>query len=146
VGLDPKRVKYRCALACVLQEQGDPIAAEKEYRRATQIDPHWPSEFDRRAWVLATHPDVRARNGVEALALAKQVCQATRYQQPVLLDTLAAAYAEAGHFPDAVETIKNAQALAVAAKQGELAKELEERLRFYKACRPYREQSKQGPG
>jgi tetratricopeptide (TPR) repeat protein len=144
VGLDPNRVKYRCALACALQEQGDPLTAQKEYQRASQVDPHWPGEFDRRAWRLATHPDVRLRDAVEALALAKQVCQATRYQQPVPLDTLAAAYAEAGHFPEAVATAERAQTLAAAAKREDLAKELAERVRLYKECRPYREQLNQG--
>jgi tetratricopeptide (TPR) repeat protein len=143
VELDPNRVRYRCALACALQEQGDPISAENEYQTASRMDAYWPGELDRRAWILATHPDVRNRDAVEALLLAKQVCQATQYQQPVFLDTLAAAYAEAGRFSEAVAMAERAHALAVAAKHEELAKVLQERVRLYKECRPYREEPRQ---
>src|SRR5439155_25947729 len=63
------------------------------------------------AWVLATHPDARWRNGSEAVRLAEQACELTGYRQPAALGTLAVAYAEAGRFPEAVTTVQRAQAL-----------------------------------
>ena len=59
------------------------------------------------------------------------------FQQPAALDVLAAAYASAGRFPDAVETAQKAEELAHTFP--ELARQIQERLNLYRENRPYRE-------
>ena len=64
------------------------------------------------AWILATNPDGKLRNGAEAVDWAKRVCEQDGYKQPQFLDTLAAAQAEAGQFADAVKTCEKLIPLA----------------------------------
>ena len=61
------------------------------------------------AWALATHPDAKIRNGTRAVKLAEDACRQTQYQQTVMVGTLAAAYAEAGRFDDALATAQKAR-------------------------------------
>ena len=74
-----------------------------------------------RAWIRATHEDGSIRNAGEAIRYASQACELTGSAQPRPLDALAAAYAEAGRFSDAVATARKALALAESAGQEELA-------------------------
>ncbi len=90
------------------------------------------------AWVLATCPEAKFRNGRRAVELATQVCAATGNQVPALLDSLAAAYAEAGDFDNAVRTATRALELT-RRDAASSAPAIEARLRLYKAGRPYRE-------
>ena len=55
------------------------------------------------AWILATNPNASVRDGAEAVELAQRAVKLSGGQEPAILDTLAAAYAEAGRFADAVE-------------------------------------------
>ena len=56
-----------------------------------------------------------------------------------MLDTLAAAYAEAGRFPDAVRTAEQALAMASAKSQTGLADGLRERIKLYQAGAAFRD-------
>ena len=58
------------------------------------------------AWVLATNPNASIRNGAEAIELAQRAVQLSDGREPAVLGTLAAAYAEAGRFPEAVQTAR----------------------------------------
>jgi tetratricopeptide (TPR) repeat protein len=66
--------------------------------------PDSPRMLDELAWLLATYPDSKSRDGTEAVRLAERACGLTERRIPALLDTLAAAYAEAGDFPRAIST------------------------------------------
>jgi hypothetical protein len=78
-----------------------------------------------------------------ALLLAKEVCQASRAAgrpvAPQFLDTLAAAYAEAGRWEDAVKTGLEAQDRARSVNDDELARRIEDRIRLYRLKQPFRE-------
>src|SRR5262249_34877013 len=58
--------------------------------------PDSPRMLDELAWLFATYPDSKSRDGTEAVRLAEHACDLTERKIPALLDTLAAAYAEAG--------------------------------------------------
>ena len=60
-------------------------------------------------------------------------------QDPVILDTLAAAFAEVGRFPEAVQTTRQALALATQQNNLLLAGDLKARLALYEANIPFRE-------
>ena len=89
-------------LAAVLLINGDPVQAVRVYRLAMQIDPGDLQNQRALAWLLATHPDSKVRNGAEAVALANEIVRATGGQVPLFLLTQSAALAEAGQFDGAI--------------------------------------------
>ena len=88
-------------LAAALLMNGEPAKAAQVYRLAMQIDPGDLQDQRSLAWLLATHPDGTVRNGQEAVALSKQIVEATNAQVPLFLLTYAAALAECGTFDEA---------------------------------------------
>jgi len=90
------------------------------------------------AWLLATSPDDRVRDGARAVALVEPLVRSTPDAGGVL-DTYAAALAESGRFPDAVQA--EAAAIENARRHGDAAGTTrgEERLRAYQAGRPWRQ-------
>jgi tetratricopeptide (TPR) repeat protein len=119
-----------------------PGGAEKaleHWRQALKVDPNCMPALDSVAHVLATSPDAAVRNGAEAVALAEHAVQLSGGKNPAYLDTLAAAYAEAGRFPKAVETARRAMDLASRQNQPELVQELTAKVRLYEAGTPFRE-------
>ena len=89
------------------------------------------------AWTLATNPNRSIRNGAEAVELAEREARLSGGRQPAVLDTLAAAYAEAGRFPRAVETAEKALELAARQDKAALAASLRARIKLYRAGSPY---------
>jgi len=90
------------------------------------------------ARLLATCPDSSIRNGAEALSLADKAKQLTGGNDPDILDTLSAAYAENGNFTQAIEIEQ--QAVSLATQQGDtaLATSLKAHLARYAANQPLR--------
>lgn len=89
------------------------------------------------AWVLATAPQTSLRNGARAVQLATQASQSSGGGNPVILRTLAAAYAEDSQFPNAVQTAQRALQLAQAQSDIALAGALRQELMLYEAGRPF---------
>jgi tetratricopeptide (TPR) repeat protein len=119
--------------------------ARGEYARALsgndeliRLYPDLDWAHERRAWVLATCPDARLRNGKQAVAAATRAAELTNWKDGQVLDTLAAAYAEAGDFASAVRWQE--RALERFAAQGIQfnPKRDQDRLALYKAGKPYR--------
>jgi hypothetical protein len=103
------------------------------------LNPDLTVALNNLAWVLATNPDEQFRDGPEAVRLAERACELTHYGQPMLIGTLAAAYAESGRFPESVTTAKKAEQLATDAGLKELAERNRQLLHFYQAGKPYHE-------
>jgi tetratricopeptide (TPR) repeat protein len=112
------------------------------FRKAIELAPAWIPPLHRLAHVLATHPDPSIRNGQEAVALANRACESTRYGDPNVLETAAAAYAEIGDFDRAIEFIARARPLAGAAGDQSLLQRLAEEGELYKLRRPLREHTR----
>jgi len=90
------------------------------------------------AWALATSPKAIYRNGSRAVKLAEFACKTTAYKSPPLLDTLAAAYAEAGRFDQAVLT--TLKAIEIVRKNPKASTQaLESRLKLYRAEKAFHE-------
>ncbi len=89
------------------------------------------------AWLLSTLPDDAERDGARAVRLA-EACLAAEGERADILDVLAAAYAEAGRFPEAVKTATRAFELQMQGGVG-VAPGLSERLASYRAGRPHRQ-------
>jgi len=90
------------------------------------------------AWLLATADRARGGDPGRAVALAERACQLGGRGSLVTLDVLAAAYASAGKFPEAVETSQKALQAATAAGRTSLARQYEVRLKLYRQGRAYR--------
>lgn len=88
-----------------------------------------------RAWLRAVCPDASFRNGKQAVSDAKGACSITSWKDSDYLDTLAAAYAEAGEFDAAVRYEEKAIALH---KDPDGSKEEQQRLAMYRQRQPFR--------
>jgi tetratricopeptide (TPR) repeat protein len=139
VGYDPGDYVFRCNLAYALAAGGKSDQAAAQYREATRLHPEWIEEAMAEAWQKATHPDAAVRNGVQALRLARQACQATGFRQPRALDVLAAACAEMKGFDEAVSFERQALNLMGAGGPPEALREAQERLRLYEERKQYRQ-------
>jgi hypothetical protein len=89
-----------------------------------------------RAWLWATCPDARYRDGKRAVESATRACELSEWKDAVFIDSLAAANAEAGDFEAAVKWQSKANELYPAAED---KKQEEERLKLYREKKPYRE-------
>ena len=87
---------------------GDTPNGLRHLQEAVRLAPDSPLALNELAWLLATSPDAALRNGPEAVQLAEHGCAVTSRRNPTLLDTLAAAYAEAGRFPEAINAAQEA--------------------------------------
>jgi TPR repeat protein len=124
-------------LAQQLMQQADPAAhAQAGYWLAQAARNQTPRALNDYAWFLATSPVHRVRDG--ALAVTHARAAVAKVSEPGYLDTLAAAYAEAGDFEAAVQTQRQAIADA-AAQEPELVAELTARLAVFEARKPWRE-------
>jgi hypothetical protein len=85
---------------------------------------------------LATTPDLPPADRAAALQLAQQVA-AVGHVSPIVLDTLAAALAANGQFPDAVAAAEQAIAVAQRLRAAGLLTALQQRLALYRAGKPY---------
>jgi hypothetical protein len=91
------------------------------------------------AWLLATSPDDKLRDGAEAVRLAARAVDITSGRQPAILSTLAAAYAEAGQSNKAVAIAGQAIELARQNGQTNLIAKIQQALDQYKTGRPFRD-------
>lgn len=113
VSQHPNNALYHANLAQSLLMLKQSNEAADEFRVALRLQPSigpgsknqtWANNL---AWLLATHPDAAVRNGAEAVEWASKSAAAAASAKQLeadFLDTLAAAYAEAGQFDKAVET------------------------------------------
>jgi hypothetical protein len=110
-----------------------------------QLNPKNVEAASALAWMLATCPDASARDGRRAIQVAENACEQTHYQTTRLVGTLAAAYAEAGRFDDAIATAQKAIGLAQRYGQTDLAERNEELLQIYQSHQAYRETQAAAP-
>jgi len=91
------------------------------------------------AWTLATSPDKEVRNGKRAIQLSVRACEATKYQKPHILSTLAASYAEVGDFKNAIKWSTKAVEMEKKLKIKNISAQLQKELDSYRKKKPWRE-------
>jgi Flp pilus assembly protein TadD len=116
----------------------DRAAALEQWREVLHREPNDFTVLNQAAWVQATSPDAALRNGAAAVELATRAVRLSG-GSPEFLDTLAAAYAEAGNFPEAIANAERALGLAVTTAKTKLAEGLKTRLTLYRKGTPFRE-------
>ena len=134
IAIDPRCREAHDRLAEALYAGGDAAGALAHWREGAQD----AAALRRMAWALATDPDARVRDGHEAVALAVRALEISSKKDAAVWDTLAAAYAEAGKFEDAVQAAERAIALAKSGNPS-LAEQIKTRVRLYRAGEAFRE-------
>jgi Tfp pilus assembly protein PilF len=137
--------QMRAQVAASWAAQGKPLYAVQAYRAALALQPDSPEILNNLAWLLATSAEPDLRDGAEAVRLAERACDLTGSRRTLMVGTLAAAYAEAGRFPEAVATAQKACALAAESGEQSLVATNQQLLQFYRQGRPYPEQGLPAP-
>ncbi len=140
----PPTADLRVRTAEALADTGRYPEAMQQYRAALDRNPGYERAMNGLAWLLATCPDGKLRNGAQAVALAEKIAEGTEHRLAVVEMTLAAAYAEAGRFQDAIQSGERARALALASGETNLVARDDELLHLYRRGQPYRQPSPAG--
>src|SRR5208282_4190782 len=114
VNLLPHSTMVRNNLGDAYLRQGQVNEAMAQFQKTLEFEPNNVDACRYMAWVLATCPEPTLRNGVKAVELAQAANQLSGGGDAEITSTLAAAYAEAGRFPEAVATARQALQLATA--------------------------------
>ncbi len=144
--IHPDHAGVHYNLGVALLQKGRVDEAIVHLQRALEIHPDYADAchaVTRVVWVLATSPDASVRNGVKAVASAEQAVRLSGGKDPLLVGTLAAAYAEVGRFPEAVAAAGRAQQLAAQQGNAPLADFLGTQIKLYQAGTPFRDTSMQ---
>jgi tetratricopeptide (TPR) repeat protein len=108
----PDWMEVHLDFGLTLLRLGDASNGMRHLQTAVRLMPDSPLALNELAWLLATSSDAALRNGPEAVQLAEHGCAVTSRRDPMLLATLAAAYAEAGKFSEAINAAQEALSLA----------------------------------
>ncbi|MGD9635098.1 MAG: tetratricopeptide repeat protein [Pirellulales bacterium] len=119
---------------------GNHAAAVSDFDEALKLDGDDEGLLNNFAWVLATSPDDKVRDGKRALELATKAADMSSHSVPHILSTLAAAYAETGDFENAQKWSAKAVELG---ENDEAREQLGKELESYKAGKPWREKQEQ---
>jgi tetratricopeptide (TPR) repeat protein len=142
----PKYPEVENNIGLALLQKGRPSEAIAHWQNALAGQPDSVDSLNNLAWILATFPESWLRNGRQALALAERANQLSRDNNPAILRTLAAAYAENGRFTEAKVTAERGLQLANAQENPALANILEGDLARYRRNAPVRTATQPAPG
>jgi len=127
----PDFAEIQIRMGIVLAHLGNTRDATSRYREALRLDAESIPALQGLAWILATDTDANIRNGVEAIKLATLAIRLDKTEDPIIWDTLAAAYAESGKFGEAVKAADKAINLAQTEGLNNLPSEIRSRKSGY---------------
>jgi tetratricopeptide (TPR) repeat protein len=110
----PKNANAQYEYGLALAHEGKTREAMSQYAQALLLTPDFPEALNELAWIIATDPRPELRNGGQAVEMAERACELTGRQQPAMLLTLAAAYAEVGRFSEAITAVEKGRKIAKA--------------------------------
>lgn len=143
---NPNLAAAHLRLGMVLAREENALEAINHYREAVRSNPDGIEALNNLAWMLATDSHPQFRNGPEAVKAAEHAARVSHGSQAFILGTLAASYAEAGRFNDAIATAKQAISVAKVNSQSELATRNQQLLALYEANQAYHEPAKISSG
>jgi tetratricopeptide (TPR) repeat protein len=132
--LDPQNPEMWRRLGYLMVALGDVGRGLDLVAKSVAKFPDAPGYWNGLAWIRSSHPDPAARNAQQAIAAATRACELTGWSYPAFIDTLAAAFADAGRFDEAIAHQQKAVAAVPEAVRGEY----EERLALYRQGKPFR--------
>jgi tetratricopeptide (TPR) repeat protein len=139
--LQPDNMEVHNIVGTVLVQQGHVREGIEEWQKVLAIDPDNGNAMNNLAWVFATSPAASVRDAPRAMRLAEQALRVSGGRIPIVLRTLAAAYAESGRFTEAIDTARRGLELAEAQGNSGLAAELRSTIALYQAGTPLRDPS-----
>jgi protein O-mannosyl-transferase len=142
---NPDDFTSHLGLVSVLHHLGRNAEAVSHLKAAIRTCPDASDTLNNLAWTLATSEAAELRDGARAVELAERACKLTGYRETVIIGTLAAAYAEAGRFDNAIATAQKACAQASASGKADLLKINQQLLELYRRHQPYREMANPDP-
>ncbi len=125
-------------LARALQATGQGKAAVARFETAIQLEPNWILPVRELCWLLAAHPEPAVRDSNMALQLAERLLGSPAKTEPAVLDTVAAAFANAEDFERAIRTAQTALEQARTRNDTTLAEQITTRLTGYRSGQPHR--------
>ena len=139
VSIHPYDAGAHTSLGNALVEKGLLREAADHYEKALQSEPDSILPLNNLAWIMSTGPDDSLRNNAVAVELAEKANQLSRESNPVFIRTLAAAYAQAGQFENAIETARHAAEEANARGVHGLAVQIQADVDLYRRGAPLRD-------
>ena len=137
--INPDFLQAHSNMGEILQMQGKTAEAIEQYNKAVKLGSNFVTPLNKLAWLRATNPEPEVRDANEAVTLAERAAILSKYKNVEVPNTLAAAYAAAGQFDDAVTTAQLALSAASDPNDNELADQIAERLELYRQAKPYRQ-------
>ena len=116
------------------EQKKDYEKALADYSEAIRLEPGSVEGHNNRAWIWATCPDAKYRDGKRAVESGPRACELTKWKDATYLDTLSAAYAEASQFDEAVKC--QTKAIGLLTDEKEKA-DYGARLKLYQERKPY---------
>jgi tetratricopeptide (TPR) repeat protein len=107
----------------------------EDYESAIGLNPTDPRSYEVEAYLLSACPMPKYRDGKKAIEYATKACRLTEWNAADSLQTLAAAYAEAGQFDDAIKW--QTKAAEIDPKSID-----EKRLALYQQKQPFRDSNR----
>jgi protein O-mannosyl-transferase len=127
---------YSCLGSAYIQTGKYDLAAEN-LTKAIELKPDSIDALNKLAWLFAAVDNASIHNAQKSIGFAQRGCELTGYNDPMLLDTLAVAYAAAGRFDEAKATAEKALNIAKEKGRDNMAVEIQNRLKLYEANQPY---------
>ena len=128
-------------LGLALFQTGEANAAVANWRKSLEIQPHNMNAQSNLAWVFATCPEASVRDGAKAVELTQKVIRRVGFRSPIILRTLAAAYAENAQFGEAIKAAQEALQLAASQGNSGLVADLQGNIANYQRNIPLRDPS-----
>ena len=139
IRIDPNFAEAYINRGTVNREQSQFAPALKDFNEAIRINPDLFHGYKGLALIHAACPDAKFRDGKMAIALALKACQLTEWEARACIEVLAAGYAEAGDWVNAIKYQKQSVDML---EDGKLKQEQRDRLELYRQQKPYRHQEK----
>jgi tetratricopeptide (TPR) repeat protein len=136
--LRPDNVESHTNLGQLLSIRGRPAEAAAQFAEALALRSDNIQALAGLAWIRATASDASLRNSVEAVSLSERADAASRHQDVIAIDALAAAYASAGRYDDALTAARAGLELATAAGRLDVASQFRQRMELYQKGQPLR--------
>ena len=139
--LAPRDAELHLGVANAFLKNGQTAEAIAQYQKTVELAPHHLPALTNLAWALSTAAEPALRDGGSARKFAEEAVRLSGGNQPMVLHSLAAAFAETGEFSRAIETAEHAIEVAEAQGNYPLVDALRAEAKLYRAGEPSRAKS-----
>lgn len=135
IRLAPDSHQYLFVRAAAWEKSKKYDKAIADYTEVVRLKPDFDASLNQLAWIMATCPDAKVRDGKKAVEYGTKLCELSKWHEFSDLDTISAAYAEAGDFENAVKW----QTKVVSMAPDKEKAMYQSRLDLYRSGKPFRE-------